>query len=77
MMDDKISLIEWGRMLGRLDSQDIKLKQLEDALIRANDNISTLVALANRGKGVLMMLCLLGGIVSSVIGWVAGHWLGK
>lgn len=78
-----IDPIEFGRVLARLDAQDIELRDVKNALRDANNNIATLLALANRGKGSLMMLCLFGSIigwvagssvVSSVVGWVAGHW---
>lgn len=69
-----IDPIEFGRVLGRLDSQDAQLKSLEAELRSANSNISTLLAMANQGKGSLATLLCIGSIIGSIIGWIIGHW---
>lgn len=44
-----IDPIEFGRVLGRLDAQDVQIKELKGAIVTANDNIEKLIKMAERG----------------------------
>lgn len=68
-----IDPIEFGRVLGRLDAQDVQIKELKGAIVTANDNIEKLIKMAERGKGGLWTLCALGSILGAVIGWAVAY----
>lgn len=62
-----IDPMEFGRVLQRLDAQDIQTKEMRE-------DIRMLLELANRGKGSIAMLVSIGMVVSTVIGWFSGKW---
>lgn len=74
MTDGKIDPIEFGRVLGRLDAQDIELKALKTSVEQINTNISDLLAMANQSRGGFLMLFSLGSVLMTIAGWFAGHW---
>lgn len=58
---------EFGKVLARLDAQDKTLARMED-------NVASLLTMANQGKGGLMMLTTIGGLVGAIMGFLGG-WL--
>lgn len=66
MPENHIDPVLFGRVLARLDEQDEQIKELRK-------DVKDLVQLANQGKGSLLMLCTVGGIVSSILTWIATH----
>jgi hypothetical protein len=87
-----IDPVEFGRVLARLDQQDIntetlktEIKQEIAEMKRAHaeqtekmqGSINELLALANRGKGALFTLTSIGAAVGAVLGALGHHFLGK
>lgn len=68
-----IDPIEFGRVLARLDAQDKQIADIKEAAKDTQNNVAHLVNLANQGKGGLMMLSTIAGIVGSIIGWMVSH----
>lgn len=68
-----IDPIEFGKVLGRLDAQDRQIAEIKLASKDTQKNVEHLVNLANQGKGGLMMLTTIAGIVGSIIGWMIAH----
>lgn len=76
-MNDRISLREWGGVLERLRQQDQVLAAQNIKMETMSKDIAELLALANRGKGSLMMLMSIGSVVGVIVGWVIEHLLIK
>lgn len=66
----QIDPIEFGRVLARLDEQDKTIDEMRQ-------DIKSLLAMANRGKGALFILMSVSSIVGAVIGAVGHHFFGK
>lgn len=70
MPDNHIDPVLFGRVLARLDEQDTQIKELRQ-------DVKELVKMAEQGKGSLLMLCTVGGVVSSILTWLVSHfWKG-
>lgn len=59
-----ISEIEFGRVLARLDAQDEEIKALRS-------DVKSLLAIANQGRGGIMILCTLGSVFGAIFGWLS------
>lgn len=59
--------VEFGRVLERLSQQDRQLEAL-----RAD--MGSLLEMANRGKGAIAVLMILGSALGAVLGWFSGRW---
>lgn len=68
MEGDRVSAMEFGKVLERLNQQDRQIAEMRS-------DIRDLLALANRGKGSIAMMISLGAIISTIIGWFIGRWL--
>lgn len=68
MPEEQFSLLEFGRVLGRLDAQDREI-------IALRNDVKSLLDMASRGKGSLMTFMVIGSIVSTILGWTVGRWL--
>ena len=70
MPDNHIDPVLFGRVLSRLDDQDRQIHELRQ-------DVKELVKMAEQGKGSLLMLCTVGGVVSSILTWLVSHfWKG-
>lgn len=70
MPENNIDPILFGRVLARLDDQDRQIHELRQ-------DVKELVKMAEQGKGSLLMLCTVGGVVSSILTWLVSHfWKG-
>lgn len=70
MPDNHIDPVLFGRVLARLDAQDTEINELRK-------DVKELVKMAEQGKGSLLMLCTVGGVVSSILTWLVSHfWKG-
>lgn len=70
MPENHIDPVLFGRVLARLDEQDREIQALRK-------DVASLLTMANQGKGSLLMLCTVGGVVSSILTWLVSHfWKG-
>lgn len=68
MEGDRVSAMEFGKVLERLNQQDRQIAEMRS-------DIRDLLALANRGKGSIAMMISLGAVISTIIGWFIGRLL--
>lgn len=65
-MGDEIDPIEFGKVLARLDEQDRQIAEMRS-------DIKRLLAMANQGRGGLLMLTSIGAVVGGVLTWLIQH----
>ncbi|KVN08202.1 hypothetical protein DF105_00875 [Burkholderia stagnalis] len=65
-MGNEIDPIEFGRVLARLDEQDRQIAEM-------SQDIKRLLAMANQGRGGLLMLTSIGAIVGGTLTWLVQH----
>jgi hypothetical protein len=53
-----------------------KVENMTDKVDKLEENMETLIALANKGRGGLWMAMAFVSVISSVIGYIS-HWIGK
>ncbi|KAA0089381.1 hypothetical protein CIW54_07920 [Paraburkholderia sp. T12-10] len=65
-----IDPVEFGRVLARLDEQDKTIDEMRQ-------DIKSLLAMANRGKGALFILMSVSSVIGAVMGALGHHFFGK
>jgi hypothetical protein len=73
----QIDPVEFGRVLARLDEQDRQSAEAREEIRQMREEIRSLLALANRGKGALFVLTGIGTIVGGVFAVFVEHWFRK
>lgn len=65
---EQVNPTEFGEMKARLDYQDNEIKEMKQ-------DIKRLLALANQGKGGIVMLTGVGTIVGAILGALGQHFI--
>lgn len=68
-----IDPVEFGKVLARLDAQDLQLAELRSENKAMRDDVRRLLAMANQGRGSLFVLMGIGSIVGGLAIEVLKH----